>query len=100
MSVRKRTYALPEETVAAFEKEVAPADRSSLIAELLQEWLAGREQQRLRQEIIEGCREMADVYLEIEQEYHPLEEEVQDALDTSPKPGRRRPRPARSRRGV
>ncbi len=27
---------------------------------------------------------MADVYLEIEQAYHPLEEEVQSALDIQP----------------
>ena len=35
----------------------------------------------LRRAIIEGCRDTADVYLEIELEYHPLEEEVQHALD-------------------
>jgi hypothetical protein len=35
------------------------------------------EREQLRKEIIEGCRDMADVYLEVEREYHPLEEEVQ-----------------------
>jgi hypothetical protein len=38
---------------------------------------------RLRKEMIEGCRDMADVYLAIEREYHPLEEEVQRAVDGS-----------------
>jgi len=40
---------------------------------------------RLRQEIVGGCREMADVYLAVEREYHPLEEEVHRALSASPK---------------
>lgn len=30
----------------------------------------------LRQNIIEGCREMWDVYVETEREFHSLEEEV------------------------
>jgi hypothetical protein len=47
--------------------------------------------------VIEGCREMADVYLGIEREYHPLEEEVQHALGDEPEPGRRGARPSRSR---
>ena len=36
-----------------------------------------RSQEDLRRDIIEGCREMADVHLETEREYHPLEEEVE-----------------------
>jgi len=32
---------------------------------------------RLREEIAEGCRDMCDVLLEIEREFHPLEEEVE-----------------------
>ena len=34
------------------------------------------QEQTLRQNIIEGCREMWDVYVETEREFHPLEEEV------------------------
>jgi hypothetical protein len=45
---------------------------------------------RLRQEIIRGCREMAEVYLAIEKEYHPLEEEVHKALFTRRKTRRGR----------
>ena len=33
----------------------------------------------LRQNIIEGCREMWDVNVETEREFHPLEEEVAHA---------------------
>ncbi|MCW5859488.1 MAG: hypothetical protein KIS63_14410, partial [Caldilineales bacterium] len=35
----------------------------------------------LREEIVEGCQVMADLYLEIEQEYHRLEEEAQKYVD-------------------
>jgi len=37
------------------------------------------DEEALRQNIIEGCREMWDVNVEIEQEFHPLEEEVAHA---------------------
>jgi hypothetical protein len=38
--------------------------------------------QQLRHDIIDGCREMAEIYLEIEAEYHPLEEEVQQTVES------------------
>jgi hypothetical protein len=47
--------------------------------------------------VIEGCREMADIYLEVEREYHPLEEEVHRALEAQPQARRNRARTARSR---
>jgi len=40
------------------------------------------EREQLRQDIIEGCREMAEVNLQIEREFHPLEEEVDRLLLT------------------
>lgn len=33
-------------------------------------------EEELEREIIEGCREMADVYLEIQREFDPLDAEV------------------------
>jgi beta-lactamase superfamily II metal-dependent hydrolase len=39
--------------------------------------VSARNTEQLRQAAIQGCREMADVYKEIEREYHPLEEEVE-----------------------
>ena len=42
-----------------------------------------RRRQKFRREIMEGCRAMMDVYLDMEQAYHPLEEEVAHALDVS-----------------
>ena len=81
MTLMKRTYALPAETLAQFEQAVVTGKRSAVISDLLREWLDQQRRESLRREIIEGCRAMADVYLEIEQAYHPLEEEVQYALD-------------------
>jgi hypothetical protein len=100
MALLKRTYSLPQPTIEKFEKAVDHGERSGVVARLLREWLDQRERDRLRREVIEGCRDMADVYLAIEQEFHPLEEEVQHAIDPVAKSRRRGPRPARSGRRV
>lgn len=80
MGLLKRTYTLPADTLEQFEQVVAAGQRSAVIAELLREWLDRQRREQLRREIIEGCREMAEVYLETEREYHPLEEEVHRGL--------------------
>ena len=100
MGMPKRTYSLPTQTLAEFEQEVGRGKRASVIADLLRNWLDQRRRERLRREIIEGCRDMAEVYLETEHEFHPLEEEVQRALDSAPQKGRHRTRAPRSRRRV
>jgi len=38
--------------------------------------MSEQEQEALRQDIIEGCREMWDIYLEMAKEWEPLEEEA------------------------
>ena len=81
MGQAKRTYALPSETVRRFEHEVAPGKRSAKVAELIADWICERERVALRQDIIEGCLEMSDVYLEMADEWKPLEEEVACAFD-------------------
>jgi hypothetical protein len=58
---------------------IAAGTRSTVLSALPREWLDQLRSERLGREIIEGCRAMTDVYLEMEQAYHPLEEEV--ALD-------------------
>lgn len=98
MPLLKRTYALPQETVRAFEETVTPGQRSTVLAGVLREWLEERRRAQLRQAVIVGCQEMAEVYLADEQAYHPLEEEVQRALDAPAKARRNRPRQTRSRR--
>jgi hypothetical protein len=40
-----------------------------------------RSRARLRARIIAGCRVMAEEYLAVEREFHPLEEEVHRAID-------------------
>lgn len=81
MTLMKRTYALPEETLRQFEQVVPSRQRSSTIDSLLRAWLDQQRRERLRRDVIEGCSAMADVYLSIEREYHPLEEEVARALN-------------------
>jgi hypothetical protein len=83
----KRTYSLPESTLSTFESVVTPGNRSSVIAELITEWLDRQRRQSLRYEIAEGCRQMADVARETAREYLPLEEELERG---SPKARRRR----------
>jgi len=60
---------------------VAAGKRNIVPAALPREWLDRLRRNRLRREIIEGCRAMTDVYREMEQAHHPLEEEVVHALD-------------------
>ena len=79
MQTHKRTYALPAETIQEFEQAVASGQRSTTLARLIEEWLETRRDAALRQNIIDGCREMWDVYVETEREFHPLEEEVAHA---------------------
>jgi hypothetical protein len=64
-------------------KSAAAGERSILPSNLPREWLDRLRTERLRREISEGCLAMTDVYREVEQAYHPLEEEVAHALDVS-----------------
>ena len=75
-TIRKRTYALPNEIVTRFEATVPSGSRSRAIAKLVEEWLERERQEALGREIIAGCREMAEEYQAISDEYYPLEEEV------------------------
>src|SRR6266566_1301611 len=100
MRLVKRTYVLPPRILKEFEGTVSTGERSAIIAQLLEDWLERRKREQLRQAIIEGCREMAEVYREVEREYHPLEEEVLHALENESPPRRHRSRASRSRRGV
>jgi hypothetical protein len=81
MKQLKRTYALPETTVSRFEQQVGPGDRSGMIATLIEEYLAEKRREELRRDIEEGCREMWDVYLEVEREFRPADEELHRAIE-------------------
>jgi hypothetical protein len=80
MRVLKRTYALPAETLEMFEMKVLRGKRSSVVSKLVRDWLDEQQREQLRADVIEGCRDMAELDLEIEREYHPLEEEVERVL--------------------
>lgn len=84
MALAKRTYALPADTIEAFEREVESGQRSAVVGELMSEWLEERRKEEIRKSIIEGCREMWDVLLEVERDYHPLDEEVARKYDPIP----------------
>lgn len=80
MQTQKRTYALPEKTVERFEQAVGSGQRSATLAHLIEAWLEKQRQEALEREIIEGCREMSEVYLEIQREFDPLDTEVTRAF--------------------
>ena len=80
----KRTYTLPADVLESFERQVAADKRSAVVAELLRDWLNQQRREQLRREVIAGCRDMADVYREVERAFHPLEEEVERVLGDKP----------------
>lgn len=100
MGLVKRTYALPPDTLDRFERLVPPGKRGPLVAQVLGDWLERRRREQLRKEVIEGCREMADVYLRVEKDFHPLDEEVDRGIGDRTRARRRRTGAARSRRRV
>jgi len=63
----------------------APSSKARILEKTLMKRAGLSNRKRLRQEIVGSCREMADVYLAVEREYHPREEEVHRALSASPK---------------
>ena len=100
MSHTKRTYALPAQIMTRFEHAVPAGERSRLVGKLLQDWLDDRERKALRADLAEGCRAMADIHLETEKEFHPLEEEVHRGVEDEPKTRRRSPGKTRSGRRI
>ena len=76
MKTQKRTYALPKQTLEEFEQVVASGQRSTMLAQMIEQWLEKRREEALERDIIEGCHAMWDINVEIEREFHPLEEEV------------------------
>lgn len=76
MRLAKRTYSLPPGILKRFEDRLAPGERSGRLAKLMEEWLAERERDELRRELIEGCKEMSNLYQEIDREWNRASEEV------------------------
>ena len=100
MALIKRTYGLPKNVLESFEAQVPAGQRGVLLARLVQDWLDRRRRAHLRQEIAEGCAAMAEVNLETEKEFHPLEEEVYRVLEEQSPARRRSARASRSGRRI
>ena len=81
MKLLKRTYSLPSDTIGRFERRVGPGKRSGVVKSLVERWVDEQEKGELRDQIIQGCRDMSGVYLDMEQEFHALEEETDRELN-------------------
>jgi hypothetical protein len=82
MQTAKRTYALPASTLKRFESEIAPGKRSAKIAELIEAWMKERERDALQREIIEGCREMNELYVAVAKEWEGADDDLWRALES------------------
>lgn len=76
MNLAKRTYTLPPSLLERYEQQLAPGQRSKIIAQLMEDWLAERERAELRSQVIEGCKQMASLYLEVDQEWNNSADEI------------------------
>ena len=74
---KKVTISLPIETVERLESAVPAGQRSRFIDQLIQDKLAEQERQKLRALMVECCQVMYEDNLQIEEEFHSLEEEVE-----------------------
>jgi metal-responsive CopG/Arc/MetJ family transcriptional regulator len=81
VKLAKRTYSLPSDLVQRFEELLAPGERSRFLAKLMAEWLARRERDELRRQVIEGCNEIAGLYREIDQEWNHVSDEVWHGIE-------------------
>jgi hypothetical protein len=81
MELAKRTYTLPFHTLQRFEGKIAPGKRSAKVAELIESWIREQEREALRQDIIEGCREMYKINLEIAKEWEGADDELWRSFD-------------------
>ena len=76
MRLEKRTYTLPPDLLQKFERRLAPGERSSSLARIIEDWLAAREREELRQLVIEGCQEMRAEYEQTDREWSPAADQV------------------------
>jgi hypothetical protein len=70
------TFAFPPDLVARLESAVPPRRRSAFVVQAVRAQLRALEREQLRAEMEECATEMYDEILQIETEFHPLEEEL------------------------
>jgi hypothetical protein len=80
MELAKRTYSLPAEVIAQFEATVPPGQRSATISGIVKAWMEQRRLARLREELVEGCREMAAIYREVAADWQEADDELHRSL--------------------
>ena len=96
MNLQKRTYSIDRAVLTAFESAVETGSRSVVVTELLRHYLADRERETIRRQIIEGSKQLSALYVEESNAWNPLEEELlKDELYE-----REEHRPAPRRRGA
>ena len=76
MHLRKRTYSIEEDTLKAFEQAVEAGKRSHVLRDLMREYIAEQEREKLRARIIAAAPLVNDFYREETKAWYPLEEEV------------------------
>ncbi len=81
MRLAKRTYSLPPKTIERFESEVDSGRRSTVIAELIDKYLENKKREALRKDIEEGCKEMWDLYREINKEWEPTDDAIHRSIE-------------------
>lgn len=77
-TLTKKTYALPSDVVAQFEKHVAPGKRGKVLGEIVRAYLEEKEREELRARILEGLsdKENEALYLEVEREWSHVSDEL------------------------
>jgi hypothetical protein len=73
---RRFTFAFPADLAGRLETAVPPRQRNAFVANAVRAQLEALERERLRADMEECAREMYDEILQIEAEFHPLEEEL------------------------
>jgi metal-responsive CopG/Arc/MetJ family transcriptional regulator len=81
MKLAKRTYSFPSDLLERFEGRLPSGERSKFVAQLIEAWLAERDREELRKQVIEGCKEMDGLYQEIDKEWNTAAEAVWRDLD-------------------
>ena len=81
MRLAKRTYSLPPALLQRFEARLESGERSGLIAALIEEWLDERDRAELRKQVIAGCKDMAQIYLDMDKEWTGAADEVWRELE-------------------
>jgi hypothetical protein len=76
----KRTYLMPDQTATAFDRAVPSGERSRVVARLVQEWLDQLNREATRAAVVEGCREMAELYSDTAAEWSATDDETWRAL--------------------